>query len=277
MYKAAGYADYVNKTHNYEETHALAPRATLFRRDQHEANGAEGVMKILRSNNYKVDPLSKGSPRKAICSRGDLDDVSELDMDKEEAKASKSTFASFKNFKDDITYLATRWPMSLFASSKIENGLSSKTKRNNKNKNEFKQSAYEAQVYGYKAVEGEELTKSVKKPGGCYDTKISSTEMTRKGMTARVVSGPTRANGLPAFAWKDFPNHPHKGLPDKYEFAPVMQKPKLNPMVFGSEYFRRDDRGTVAKGHGADVEVGSAVNEEESQAPPGVSIAAIYA
>jgi len=49
-----------------------APRANIFRRDQGKVDDLEGMKWIMRENQYKTDPYSKGSPWNAICSRGDL-------------------------------------------------------------------------------------------------------------------------------------------------------------------------------------------------------------
>ncbi len=156
VYVAAGYAAYVNKTHDFEETHSLAPRATIFRRDQHEADSHEGVMKILRSNNYKVDPLSKGSPRKAVCSRGDLDSLFVAPTDVKGLRSGE--------YKSSVSYV--------FGNEKVDAEL-------------------ETTDMGTTAKYLQDVMKSVKVPSGCYDTKISSTKWTKQGLQAQVVSGPT--------------------------------------------------------------------------------------
>jgi len=74
--------------------------------------------------------------------------------------------------------------------------------------------------------------KRVPKPSGCYDTKVSSaTETLKHGMRATIINGPTVEPGHTApFEWKDWPNYPHKGLPPKYDFAPVVvAKKKKKP------------------------------------------------
>lgn len=50
----------------------LAPRAQIFRRDAGKVTDMTGFLELMRSNDYKNDPLSAGSPWNAICSRGDL-------------------------------------------------------------------------------------------------------------------------------------------------------------------------------------------------------------
>jgi len=210
VYAAAGYAAYVNKTHDFEETHSLAPRATIFRRDQHEADSHEGVMKILRSNNYKVDPLSKGSPRKAVCSRGDLDSLFVAPTDVKGLRSGE--------YKSSVSYV-----------------FGDMTRKEDKKVGaELEQRDHATAKYL------KDVMQSVKVPSGCYDTKISSTKWTKDGLQAQVVSGPTRGTGLPVFEWSAFPDLPHQGLPPKYDFAPVHMKPKLvDPLVFGAEYFKR--------------------------------------
>ena len=50
----------------------LCPRAKIFRRDAGAVNDMNSFVGLLRSNDYKNDPYSGGSPWNAICSRGDL-------------------------------------------------------------------------------------------------------------------------------------------------------------------------------------------------------------
>ena len=50
----------------------LAPRAKIFRRDAGKVTDMDSFLQIMRSNAYKTDPYSEGSPWNAICSRGDL-------------------------------------------------------------------------------------------------------------------------------------------------------------------------------------------------------------
>eukprot|EP01123_Difflugia_compressa_P008893 TRINITY_DN2800_c0_g1_i1.p1 TRINITY_DN2800_c0_g1~~TRINITY_DN2800_c0_g1_i1.p1 ORF type:complete len:510 (-),score=103.39 TRINITY_DN2800_c0_g1_i1:59-1417(-) len=54
-------------------THSMAPRAQLFRRDEGSVVDFESLKKLMRSNNYNTDPISIGDPGKAICSRFDLE------------------------------------------------------------------------------------------------------------------------------------------------------------------------------------------------------------
>lgn len=50
----------------------LCPRAKIFRRDQAEVKDLESLKYIMRYNDYKNDPYSKGDPCKSICCRNDL-------------------------------------------------------------------------------------------------------------------------------------------------------------------------------------------------------------
>ena len=50
----------------------LAPRANIFRRDAGKVNDTASMQALMRYNDFKNDPLSKGSAGNAICSRNDL-------------------------------------------------------------------------------------------------------------------------------------------------------------------------------------------------------------
>jgi hypothetical protein len=54
-------------------THSVVPRAEIFRRDQGTVVDLQSMKNLMRSNNYKTDPYSKGDPGNAICSRFDLE------------------------------------------------------------------------------------------------------------------------------------------------------------------------------------------------------------
>jgi len=59
---------------------------------------------------------------------------------------------------------------------------------------------------------------------GCYDTKASSASL----MAARqsyIINGPTLGNGLPPFAWTQFPADSHVGLPAVYNFTVAAEVP----------------------------------------------------
>lgn len=51
----------------------LAPRATIFRRDQGAAASLAGMARLLRFNDWRHDNYSKANPYWSICARGDLD------------------------------------------------------------------------------------------------------------------------------------------------------------------------------------------------------------
>ncbi|XP_005096538.2 phospholipase B-like 1 [Aplysia californica] len=71
IFVKSGYPEYVKK-HGIQYTYDLAPRASIFRRDQGKVKDMESMKAIMRYNDYKNDPYSYGSPWGAICSRGDL-------------------------------------------------------------------------------------------------------------------------------------------------------------------------------------------------------------
>ncbi|XP_034046900.1 phospholipase B-like 1 [Thalassophryne amazonica] len=50
----------------------LCPRAKIFRRDQGDVKDLDSLKHIMRFNDYKKDPYSKGDPCKTICCRNDL-------------------------------------------------------------------------------------------------------------------------------------------------------------------------------------------------------------
>ncbi|XP_041634444.1 phospholipase B-like 1 [Cheilinus undulatus] len=50
----------------------LCPRAKIFRRDQANVKDLDSLKFIMRFNDYKKDPYSKGDPCKTVCCRGDL-------------------------------------------------------------------------------------------------------------------------------------------------------------------------------------------------------------
>jgi len=53
---------------SYEHT-ALA---NIFRRDHVNVTDMQTALNLMKSNLYKVDPLSEGNPRCAVGSRGDV-------------------------------------------------------------------------------------------------------------------------------------------------------------------------------------------------------------
>lgn len=70
IFEKSGYGE-VSK-HDPTQTHALAPRAKIFRRDESTVVDMESMKRILRSNNYKFDKYSDNDACNAICCRGDL-------------------------------------------------------------------------------------------------------------------------------------------------------------------------------------------------------------
>ncbi|EGD81949.1 hypothetical protein PTSG_02634 [Salpingoeca rosetta] len=52
------------------------PRAQIFRRDHGKVYDIDSMCKLMNSNNYKRDPLSKGNPCNQISARCDLPDAS---------------------------------------------------------------------------------------------------------------------------------------------------------------------------------------------------------
>jgi hypothetical protein len=77
IFEMSGYAA-MEKTKGPSVSHDLAPRAKIFRRDEGKVTSVEAFEHIMRYNDYKDDPYSKGSPMNAICSRGDLESTPSL-------------------------------------------------------------------------------------------------------------------------------------------------------------------------------------------------------
>ncbi|CAJ1075832.1 phospholipase B-like 1 [Xyrichtys novacula] len=65
---------YVQMWERYGEdfSYDLCPRAKIFRRDQGNVNDLDSLKYIMRFNDYKKDPYSKGNPCSTVCCRGDL-------------------------------------------------------------------------------------------------------------------------------------------------------------------------------------------------------------
>lgn len=66
VYTASGYPDFIKKLEKYgqhfsKSTHWLSytasPRAKIFRRDHGTVTSLESMKKVMRSNNYKKDPV----------------------------------------------------------------------------------------------------------------------------------------------------------------------------------------------------------------------------
>ena len=83
IYRKSGYPDFTDpwlkeNTTFYEQvlwlSYDASPRSNIFRRDHSSVTSLETMQDIMRQNDYKNDPLSKGNPIYAICGRGDLSD-----------------------------------------------------------------------------------------------------------------------------------------------------------------------------------------------------------
>lgn len=81
VYEASGYPDFsdpsLRKDSDYYDTllwlsYTSSPRANIFRRDHAAVDSVEGMQALMRQNNFKNDPLTKGNPVMAVCGRGDL-------------------------------------------------------------------------------------------------------------------------------------------------------------------------------------------------------------
>jgi hypothetical protein len=58
--------------HGVQFTYSMAARGQIFRRDAGGVVDLSSLRAIMRSNDYKNDPVSHGNPMRAICSRNDL-------------------------------------------------------------------------------------------------------------------------------------------------------------------------------------------------------------
>lgn len=75
IYNWSGYPLLVKKL-GWDYSYDLAPRAKIFRRDQGKVTDMASMKYIMRYNNYKEDPYSKGDPCNTICCREDLNEAS---------------------------------------------------------------------------------------------------------------------------------------------------------------------------------------------------------
>uniref|UniRef100_A0A8C5D6R8 Phospholipase B-like n=1 Tax=Gouania willdenowi TaxID=441366 RepID=A0A8C5D6R8_GOUWI len=71
IYLLSGYGE-MWKQHGDDFSYDLCPRAKIFRRDQGDVEDLDSLKHIMRFNDYKKDPYSKGDPCKTICCRNDL-------------------------------------------------------------------------------------------------------------------------------------------------------------------------------------------------------------
>ncbi|XP_016052929.1 PREDICTED: phospholipase B-like 1 [Miniopterus natalensis] len=74
IYNWSGYPMLVQKL-GLDYSYDLAPRAKIFRRDQGTVTDMASMKYIMRYNNYKKDPYSKGDPCNTICCREDLNSL----------------------------------------------------------------------------------------------------------------------------------------------------------------------------------------------------------
>ncbi|KAM9425887.1 phospholipase B-like 1 [Pholidichthys leucotaenia] len=71
IYNLSGY-NVMWKRYGEDFSYDLCPRAKILRRDQAKVSDLSSLKRIMRYNNYKRDPYSKGHPCKTICCRNDL-------------------------------------------------------------------------------------------------------------------------------------------------------------------------------------------------------------
>ncbi|XP_030649443.1 phospholipase B-like 1 [Chanos chanos] len=71
IYSLSGY-DQMWQKYGNDFSYDLCPRAKIFRRDQASVTDLTSLKHIMRFNDYKKDPYSKGDPCKSICCRNDL-------------------------------------------------------------------------------------------------------------------------------------------------------------------------------------------------------------
>lgn len=71
IYALSGYVQMWQKF-GEDYSYDLCPRAKIFRRDQANVKDLDSLKFIMRFNDYKADPYSRGDPCKTICCRGDL-------------------------------------------------------------------------------------------------------------------------------------------------------------------------------------------------------------
>ncbi|KAG2448337.1 hypothetical protein HYH02_006919 [Chlamydomonas schloesseri] len=82
VYEAAGYPDMIArleakgaKKYGFAIRllkYQIAPRASIFRRDQGAVSNLDGLKKMMRYNDWQKDPIADGNPVGAVCARGDL-------------------------------------------------------------------------------------------------------------------------------------------------------------------------------------------------------------
>ncbi|KAG2377789.1 hypothetical protein C9374_008874 [Naegleria lovaniensis] len=73
VFTISGYPEILKKPNASDMlSYETCVRANIFRRDQSTVNSIDSMKRMLRYNNYRVDPLSLGNPGYAIASRNDL-------------------------------------------------------------------------------------------------------------------------------------------------------------------------------------------------------------
>lgn len=70
IFNISGYAALARR--NPDNSHDLAPRAKIFRRDQSSVKDMVTMKRLMRFNNFKHDPYSEFDACNSICCRGDL-------------------------------------------------------------------------------------------------------------------------------------------------------------------------------------------------------------
>lgn len=143
----SGYQKMIDLKKTNHFSHALAPRAKLFKQFESDVTDIETLKRLLRRNDYKRDKYSKQNPSFALCSRYDL----------------------------------------------LEN-------------------------------------KTLSKPYGCYDTKVSSFLNGARDRVSQIISRPTDKDSFGAkyikpFSWKEFEEYSSVGLPREYKFKYLETKP----------------------------------------------------
>lgn len=91
--------------------------------------------------------------------------------------------------------------------------------------NDYKKDPYSHDDPGNAICSRYDLRASNPRPGGCYDTKVTSYALRQK-MVAHAINGPTRSHDLPPFSWSNFNSTSHVGLPPVYDFDFVVMDPK---------------------------------------------------
>ncbi|KAG2442565.1 hypothetical protein HXX76_002651 [Chlamydomonas incerta] len=82
VYEAAGYPDMIARLEAKGAKkyafpirllkYQIAPRASIFRRDQGAVGNMDGLKRMMRYNDWQKDPYADGNPVGAVCARGDL-------------------------------------------------------------------------------------------------------------------------------------------------------------------------------------------------------------